>query len=114
MWGQLTIIDLSECEEKFLKDKRYLEVFFSELCKKIEVEAVGKPLIKRCGTKEFEGISGVQLIETSSISVHLDEVGKRAFIDIFSCKKFDKGVVEEFSKEYFKPKGSKSRTIIRE
>lgn len=114
MWGQLTIIDLSECEEKFLKDKEYLEEFFLKLCGKIEMKAVGEPIVKRFGNKEFEGFSGVQLIETSSISVHLDEVGKRAFIDIFSCKEFDKDVAEEFSKEYFKSKKSKSRTIMRE
>jgi S-adenosylmethionine/arginine decarboxylase-like enzyme len=44
----------------------------------------------------------IQFIETSSITVHLDEVWNRAFIDIFSCKTFDKILAKNFCKAYFK------------
>ena len=46
----------------------------------------------------------MQFIETSSITVHCDEFGNRAFIDIFSCKKYDHKPVVIFSKKYFKAK----------
>ena len=31
----------------------------------------------------------MQFIETSSITVHADEVFGRCFVDVFSCRRFD-------------------------
>ena len=38
---------------------------------------------------ELEGWSALQFIETSSITVHADEVFGRCFVDVFSCRPFD-------------------------
>jgi hypothetical protein len=31
----------------------------------------------------------MQFIETSSITIHADEVCRRCFVDIFSCRRFE-------------------------
>lgn len=114
-WGQLTTIDLFECEHSILVNKIALKKFSAELCRKIKMVPHGKPIIKRFGEGSLEGNSMMQFIETSSITAHLDDFNNRnrAFIDIFSCKKFDSKIAVKFCKEFFKAKKVKSRTIFR-
>ena len=45
--------------------------------------------LERFGDGELEGWSALQFIETSSITVHADEVVGRCFVDIFSCQPLD-------------------------
>jgi S-adenosylmethionine/arginine decarboxylase-like enzyme len=70
--------------------------------------------IERFGKEDLKGYSVMQFIETSSVCIHFDEPGKRAFIDIFSCKNFDVKRAENFSKRFFLGKKSTSKTIVRE
>ncbi|MBU0760424.1 MAG: S-adenosylmethionine decarboxylase [Nanoarchaeota archaeon] len=112
-WGQLTAIDLFECREDVLKDKKKLEEFCLELCGEIGMKPFGRPMVERFGDGELEGNSALQFIETSSISVHCDEVDKRVFVDIFSCKEFDAKKARKFVKKFFDGKRMKSRTMMR-
>ena len=113
MKGQLTIINLKECDKNLVRDREALEKFGKEMCKVIDMKAYGEPIINRFGKGELEGYSMVQLIETSNITVHLDEFENKVFIDIFSCKNFDPKKAKNFSKEYFKAKKTKCKTIFR-
>ena len=101
-WGKEVLIDLSGCNNDLMNDIGKLEEFLPKLVKKINMVAVGKPIVKRFGSGKLEGISGFQFIETSNITVHLDEFENRAMIDIFSCKDFNSNVAVEFCKEFFK------------
>lgn len=65
------------------------------------MQAHGPCHIKRFGEGCLEGYSAMQFIKTSSITVHLDEVGNRAFVDVFTCKDFNPDLVKRFSKEFF-------------
>lgn len=113
MKGQLTIIDLKECDKNLVKDKEVLAKFGKEICKVIKMVPFGEPIIKRFGKGKLKGYSLVQLIETSNITVHLDEFDNKVFIDIFSCKKFDSTKAKNFSKDYFKAGKVKWKTIFR-
>ena len=113
MKGQLTIINLHECDKNLVKDKRALKKFGNELCKVIEMKPYGKPIVKRFGKGNLRGYTLVQLIETSNITVHLDEFENKVFIDIFSCRNFDAKKAKDFSRDYFKAKEIKCKTIFR-
>ena len=113
MKGQLTIIDLKECDKNLVKDRSALKRFSKLLCDVIDMVPFGEPIIKRFGKGELEGYSMIQLIETSNIAVHLDEFENKAFIDIFSCKNFNHKRAKDFSKKYFKARKAKCRTIFR-
>ena len=113
MEGQLTIINLHECDKNLVKDKRALKKFGIELCKVIDMVPYGKPIVKRFGKGNLRGYSLIQLIQTSNISVHLDEFENKAFIDIFSCKNFDSRKARDFSKQFFKAKKIKLKTLFR-
>lgn len=112
-WGQSTHIDLYDCDSRLLGDGEKLKEFLRRLCVEIKMKAHGEPIIDRFGDAELEGFSGMQFIETSSITVHLDEIDGRAFIDVFSCKLFDEKKAIEFSKKYYKAKRAEHTNILR-
>ena len=112
-WGQLTAINLYGCDKELLTNPEKIKTFVLELCKTIAMKPYGEPNLQRFGEGDLEGYTLVQLIETSSITVHLDETGKRAFIDVFSCKEFDAKKALDFSQDYFKAVTASGQTIER-
>jgi len=108
-WGQMLSIDLGKCEYSLLTNPQKLKEFSEKFCKEIKMTPHGKPRIDRFGYGKLEGYSMMQFIETSTITVHLDEVGMRAFIDIFTCKSFDVEKAKKFCKNFFKAKTIKAK-----
>jgi S-adenosylmethionine/arginine decarboxylase-like enzyme len=72
-----------------------------------------EPIIERLGSGKLKGNSALQFIQTSSITIHTDEHLNRVFIDIFSCKEFDKNKAKIFSKNFFSAKKSNSKSLNR-
>jgi S-adenosylmethionine/arginine decarboxylase-like enzyme len=60
------------------------------------------------------GYSMTQLIETSLISGHFANQSRAAYIDIFSCKRYDPNIATEFSRDRFGAKRHKMNVTIRE
>ncbi|MDP2812528.1 MAG: S-adenosylmethionine decarboxylase [bacterium] len=113
IWGQLLSIDLYDCDRYALTHKKELGKFCLALCKEIKMVPYGKPIVKRFGDGELEGNSAVQLIYTSNITVHCDEIYNRVFIDIFSCKTFNAPRAKKFCQNFFKSKKMKFRNTYR-
>jgi S-adenosylmethionine/arginine decarboxylase-like enzyme len=88
-WGMLAAIDLHGCERSRLADPDSIRRFVPALIAAIGMRAHGALMIERFGDDELEGWSALQFIETSSITIHADEVFGRCFIDVFSCRPFD-------------------------
>lgn len=61
----------------------------------------------------LKGVSMIQFIETSNITIHTLTLIKSAFFNIFSCKDFDAKVAEDFITEFFACKHTKSTLIKR-
>jgi len=112
-WGQLTAIDLSGCDSELLVREDKLKEFCLGLCKNIGMNPHGETMVDQFGEGDLYGLSAIQFIETSTITVHLDDKGGRAFVDVFSCKLFDANVAEKFSKEFWKAKDINSKTVFR-
>lgn len=115
-WGQSTTIDLHGCNHAAVSSGTVLRAFLLDLVPGIGMVAHGNPIIRRTPTRgirgriqavllrmlgmridrfgegDLEGWTGVQLIETSAIAVHFDEVGDRALVDVVSCNRFDPAV----------------------
>ena len=75
----------------------------------------GKTLLPYFGEKAAytKGYSLVQLIETSSVTGHFSDFWSTAYINIFSCKKYDKDLAKKFTKQFFKAKKIKTKFLIR-
>jgi S-adenosylmethionine/arginine decarboxylase-like enzyme len=110
-WGMLAAIDLHGCDEDRLADSDNLRRFVPVLIAAIGMRAHGGLMLDRFGDGELEGWSALQFIETSSITLHADEVFGRCFVDIFSCRPFDPDLAAEIAVEHFG--GSSTVTVIR-
>ncbi len=63
--------------------------------------AHGPLMLERFGEGDLEGWSAMQFIETSSITLHADEVSGRCFVNVFSCRPFDPGTAAAVAVEHF-------------
>ena len=100
-WGMLAAIDLHGCERSRLEDPGTLRRFVPSLINAIGMRAHGPLMLDRFGDGELAGWSAMQFIETSSITVHADEVGGRCFVDVFSCRPFESGAAAAVAVAHF-------------
>jgi S-adenosylmethionine/arginine decarboxylase-like enzyme len=97
----LAAIDLHGCERRRLEDPSSIRAFVPSVIEAIGMRAHGPLMLDRFGDGELEGWSALQFIETSSITVHADEVFGRCFVDVFSCRPFDADKAVEIALEHF-------------
>ena len=106
-YGQELIIDVHNVTEgPLLRDE--IASFCNRLCNIIDMEREqlffwdyeGDPEGYNNAPAHLKGISAVQFIKTSNITIHsLDEL-KRLYLNIFSCKTFDASIVREFVEKW--------------
>ncbi|MBC8481095.1 MAG: S-adenosylmethionine decarboxylase [Planctomycetes bacterium] len=119
-YGFELILDLHDCDVATF-NRKSLEKYFSRLCKAIDMKRcdlhfwddVGVPPEKRQTLPHTKGTSAVQFILTSTIVIHALDLLKAAYINIFSCKPFDRQVAEELTKKWFGAKECRSHFIER-
>jgi S-adenosylmethionine/arginine decarboxylase-like enzyme len=87
-WGMSAAINLHGCDQGRLADPDTIRRFIPAVIDAIGMRAHGPLHLERFGDDELEGWSAMQFIETSSITIHADEVWCRCFVDIFSCRPF--------------------------
>jgi S-adenosylmethionine/arginine decarboxylase-like enzyme len=100
-WGTLAAIDLHDCDRRLLEDPSCIRAFIPTVIDAIGMRAHGPLRLERFGDGELAGWSAMQFIETSSITIHADEVWRRCFVDIFSCRPFDPQLAAAIAVEHF-------------
>lgn len=102
-FGWDLLLDLYECDAETIKSRAALERYAIQVCERLDMKRFGEPLIEHFGYDKPEtvGYSLVQLIETSAIVGHFSEFNRSAYLDLFSCKKFDPDDIAEFTRQYF-------------
>ena len=115
IFGYELIMDLHECDKDIITSKKKLQEYIDKLCKLIKMKKYGKTLLPYFGEKAAytKGYSLVQLIETSSVTGHFSDFWGTAYINIFSCRKYDKDLAKKFTSKFFKAKKTKTRFLIR-
>jgi S-adenosylmethionine/arginine decarboxylase-like enzyme len=119
-YGYELIMDLHGCDvSKF--NRTSLENYFEKLCEAIDMKRAdlhfwddeGLPPEKRQTLPHTTGTSAVQFILTSSVVVHTLDLLEAVYINIFSCKTFERKVAEELTKEWFGANGCRAHFIER-
>lgn len=111
-YGQELILDIHNCNvEKF--NRKDLTEFFKTLCEKIDMvredlhfwdfEGMTEEEIIEAGYIEDHviGTSAIQFIRTSNVTIHCLDRLKSVYINIFSCKSFNPGIVKNYVEEFF-------------
>lgn len=119
-YGYELILDLHECDVTTF-NRESLDAYFEKLCKAIDMKKcerywwddVGVPEEERQTSPHTKGTSAVQFILTSTIVVHTLDLLKAVYINIFSCKSYDKNMAERITKEWFGAKECRTHFIER-
>ena len=107
-YGQELILDLHNCDiARFTR--LHIEHFCTALCELIGMEPCELHFWDDLGVAEEEqqthpktkGTSAVQFILTSTIVIHTLVLTKSAYVNIFSCKKFDTDEAATFTAKWF-------------
>ncbi len=119
-YGKELILDLHDCDASKFR-RRSLRKYFKELCELIDMKRcelhfwddAGVPKKDRQTSPHTKGISAVQFILTSNITIHTLDILKRVYINIFSCKDFDDEEAMYFTRRWFKGKIVQRKVIER-
>lgn len=120
-FGKELVLDLHDCNLKTFTRKS-IEKFFKVLCdEKIDMEREtlywwdyeGEPEEYAKAPPHLKGISAIQFIKTSNITIHTLDDPRRIYLNIFSCKDFDADIVQEFTENWFEGKIVSKTTIKR-
>jgi len=119
-YGYELILDLHGCNVATFS-RSSLKSYFSKLCKAIDMQQCelyfwddeGVPPEEQQTSPHTKGVSAVQFLLTSSIVIHTLELLEAAYVNIFSCKAFDRNVAERLTKEWFKAEECRATFIER-
>ena len=111
-YGKHVILTASGCNAALL-DKDKIADFCRDMVKRIDMVPFGEPFVERFGEDDEVGISAVQLIQTSAITIHTNDEARDMYLDVFSCKDFNAEDVLSAVKDWFAPEGLDSQTLLR-
>lgn len=119
-YGYELILDLHGCDASTF-NRKSLKAYFKNLCEEIKMtrcelhfwDDVGVPLEEQQTSPHTKGTSAVQFILTSTIVIHTLDMLGAVYINIFSCKEYDKHKAEKLTKEWFGAKECKTHFIER-
>lgn len=119
-YGFELILDLHGCDVSTF-NRESMQGYFEKLCNAIKMKREDLHFWDYEGVPEEElpteahllGTSAVQFIETSNIVIHALDLLEAVYINIFSCKKYDKELAEKITKEWFGANGCKTHFIER-
>lgn len=119
-YGYELILDLHGCDVSRF-NRKSLDGYFAMICKAIDMQKCKRYFWDDVGVAPEEqqtlphtkGTSAVQFILTSTIVIHTLELLGAAYVNIFSCKPFDRGVAEHVTREWFAAKECRAHFIER-
>ncbi|WP_019927342.1 S-adenosylmethionine decarboxylase family protein [Nocardia sp. BMG111209] len=114
-FGMELILDLDGCDPAAIGDADTIRGYARELVELIGMKAYGEPIIEHFGHDDpvTSGYTLVQLIETSSVVGHFSEHLGRAYLNIFSCRRFDAETALRFTADWFGSHGARQTIIVR-
>ncbi len=119
-YGKELILDLHGCNpSKFTR--KSIRRYFKELVDLIDMERGPLYFWDYKGMEEeykkapdhLKGTSAIQFISTSNITIHALDVLKNVYLNVFSCKDFNEGIVIVFSNRWFEGWTNKMKVIRR-
>lgn len=113
-WGMETFIDLLECSPWLVQDPDHLRGFLAALCDHIGMRRYGEPTVVHFGDEpRVSGWTGIQLIETSNLNVHLIDEISAGCINIFSCSPYPPVQAAQFCQQWFEAQEVRFSVVFR-
>lgn len=107
-YGKELILDLHQCDSSTFT-RSSIGSYFIEVCDLIDMvradlhwwDDLETPEEEKQTEPHLVGTSAIQFITTSNITIHTLPMLGKCFINLFSCKEFDAGLVAAFSATWF-------------
>jgi S-adenosylmethionine/arginine decarboxylase-like enzyme len=122
-FGSLLIYDLKDIESIKSKNKDELYQLLHIIVEEImDMNIIGEPTFEYFQDNEYNhsrgltGFSATCIISLSSITLHICDIQKTAYIDIFTCCKIDEDITFNISKtlkRFFEPSQIRTKIIHR-
>lgn len=121
-FGSVLIFDLKDCLTHYLNDKLILQHLIDNIISIMNMKAVGNTVFEYFEANEFNisndlvGYSITQIISMSSITIHICEISKNVYIDIFTCCKLNEDIINKlqtYIELIFNPTSLKHQIINR-
>ena len=117
--GVLLMIDADQCEGN-ITNKEHIQAFIDTLVEKMGMTKKGDTIYQYFEDNEYNrerdivGYSVVQIISLSNITLHINEISKTIYLDIFTCGSLNDTEVSLLFSDFFKPKKMKKQRFIRD
>jgi len=118
-FGSLLIIDADKCEGNLI-DKEHIQTFINTLVNDLGMKKKGDTIFEYFENNEYNrerdivGWSVVQIISLSSITLHINEISKTVYLDLFSCSSIDELKVFMLFNDFFEPTMYKKQLLTRD
>lgn len=113
-YGMELILDLHDCDTDQFTEMN-IRRWFILLAREINMKRRDVHFWVEHGHEEphLNGVTAVQFVSTSSITIHASEHTNGARINIFSCKSFEADMAEQLTEEYFSGDVFASHVLMR-
>ncbi len=118
-FGKHFIIDADDCLGE-LKERKHIQEFIDVLVSKLDMKKKGETVFEYFEDNDYNRErdivewSVVQIISLSSIVIHINEISRTLYLDVFTCGDLDELMVTLLLSEYFRPKKIKKQMITRD
>ena len=118
-YGKELILDLHNTDPRRMTQRK-LKEFLKDLCKQIGMEPMKFHAWEYDDEQEYhnapphlKGVSAVQFISTSNITIHALDDLRQIYINVFSCKSFESSLVKRICFNHFGGHIANATTLTR-
>ena len=118
-FGTHLILDADDCQGK-INDRKHIQSFIDTLVKKMGMKKVGETIFEYFEDNDYNrdrdivGYSVVQIISLSNITIHINEISRTIYLDVFTCGDFDDTKIGLIFSDYFQAQKIKKRILTRD
>ena len=118
-FGYMLMLDASGCVGN-ITCKDHIQNFINNLVDLMEMKKKGDTIFEYFDDNEYNrerdivGYSVVQIISLSNITIHINDISKTIYLDIFTCGLLDETKISILFCDYFKPNKLKKNMLIRD
>jgi len=118
-FGKLLILDCDDCKG-IIDHKNYIQTFIDNLVEEMGMKKKGDTIFEYFEDNDYNrqrdivGYSVVQIISLSNITIHINEISRTMYLDVFTCGDLNEEKVISLVNDYFKPTKIKNKVITRD
>lgn len=118
-FGVHYILDADDCKGE-IKDRKHIQDFIDTLVSKLGMKKQGETVFEYFEDNDYNrerdivGWSVVQIISLSNITIHINEISRTIYLDVFTCGELDDLTVSLLFSDFFKATKMKKQIIYRD